>query len=92
MVHVIFQVSLLFLVIALAYLWHVNRSFLGSPDEAAQLAQRRWTDNEIREAYKRIQNKPPDVSPSLTAKKGRRYIVVGGSGKLTYHHNVHMLT
>jgi len=64
----------------LAYLWHANRAISTAPAEATELAQKPWTKDEIREAYRKTQTSPTDVKPYLFSKKNRRYIVTGGSG------------
>jgi nucleoside-diphosphate-sugar epimerase len=62
------------------YLYHVNRAMSKVPEEARLLSPRRWTVEEIKEAYRRAIESPIDVSKSLPPKQHRRYIVVGGSG------------
>lgn len=66
------------------YLWHCNRAISTSPPEAVKLAGKRWTKEEIQEAYKQAQNSPRDVRPYLLEKQNRRYVVTGGSGKSEY--------
>jgi nucleoside-diphosphate-sugar epimerase len=65
------------------YLYHVNRAMSKVPEEARLLSPRRWTVEEIKEAYRRAIESPIDVSKSLPPKQHRRYIVVGGSGMST---------
>lgn len=62
------------------YLYHVNRAMTKVPEEARLLSPRRWTAEEIKEAYRKAIESPVDVSKSLPPKQHRRYIVVGGSG------------
>jgi hypothetical protein len=76
-------------VAAILYLWHVNRAISASPTEAKNLAQKPWTIEQIREAYKKAQVSPIDVKPFLFPKKNRRYVVVGGSGKLVSLYCLH---
>lgn len=64
------------------YLWHVNRAISTTPEEAVKLRQKPWTTKQIEEAYEKAQISPTDVTPYLFSKKSRRYVVVGGSGKL----------
>ena len=66
------------------YIWHCNRAISTSPPEAVKLAGKRWTKEEIQEAYKQAQNSPRDVRPYLLEKQNRRYVVTGGSGKSKY--------
>ncbi|GFG24518.1 sterol-4-alpha-carboxylate 3-dehydrogenase, decarboxylating [Aspergillus udagawae] len=62
------------------YLYHVNRAMTQVPEEARLLSPRRWTVEEIKEAYRKAIESPIDVGKSLPPKQHRRYIVVGGSG------------
>lgn len=74
------------LLIPLFLFWYVrflNRSFVEAPPEAIGLVQERWTQEQIRAAYKKAQESPTDVKPFLRPKTGRRYIVVGGAGNPT---------
>jgi len=66
--------------VSLLYLWHLNRSMSGTPPEALKASPRRWTEDEIRAAYKKTRESPTDVTKYLPPKQSRRYIVVGGSG------------
>lgn len=51
------------------------------PAEALALSPRRWTDEEIRETYKRVCNEPANYRQWLAPKLERRYIIFGGSGE-----------
>lgn len=64
------------------YLYHVNRGMSYVPDEALKFSPHRWTVNEIKEAYERNIDSPVRTTQYLPPKQNRRYIVVGGSGKL----------
>lgn len=64
----------------IAYLWHANRAISTAPAEALKLCQKDWTREEIAEAYRKYQTSQTDVKPYLFDKKGRRYVVAGGSG------------
>jgi len=66
--------------LTVTYLWHCNRAVATAPDEALQLAQTPWTEEQIRSAYRRVQITPTDVKPYLFSKRNRRYVVCGGSG------------
>lgn len=50
------------------------------PDEVLKLSPHRFTDQEIRDTYKKVTEKPLDWTPHLPPKLERRYVVVGGSG------------
>ena len=69
------------LVLAIAYLWHMNRAISTAPAEATNVTQSPWTAEDFKNAYEKAQDSPVDVKPFLFSKKDRRYIVVGGSGK-----------
>ena len=73
-------IVVLFLLIV-AYLWHVNRAMDETPPEALRLCPKRWTPEELKEAYERYEKEPTDVGKYLPQRTGRRYIVVGGSGE-----------
>lgn len=62
------------------YLWKLNKTLLTTPDEIKKVFPKRWTDEQIEEAYKNVRSAEEVSRPHLRAKKGRRYIVVGGSG------------
>jgi hypothetical protein len=62
------------------YLAKVNWGMKTTPPEALKYAPKRWTSEQCRAAYGRIEKKPVDWAPYLPPKLERRYIVVGGSG------------
>lgn len=64
-----------------AYLWQCEQAISTTHPEAAKLASKRWTKEEVQEAYRRAENDPIDVRKFLPKKLGRRYVVTGGSGK-----------
>lgn len=64
------------------YLRHVNTAMKKTPEEALHLSPHRWTIEEVKAAYEKASESPVDVTKSLPPKQTRRYIVVGGSGKL----------
>lgn len=63
------------------YLIHVNRALASTPAEAQKFATKRWTKEEVREEYERVKKSPTDIAKALPPKKGRRYVVLGGSGR-----------
>ena len=67
------------------YLYRRTLSMTGTPPEALKLSPQRWTQQEILDAYETVKRNPIDVTKSLPPKTGRRYIVVGGSGKRITH-------
>lgn len=73
-------------VLGFLYVYHVNHSMSGIPEEARKWSPHRLNVDEIMAAYKRAVDSPVDVTRSLPPKQGRRYIVVGGAGTLrTFH-------
>ncbi|KAJ5575421.1 hypothetical protein N7450_009320 [Penicillium hetheringtonii] len=62
------------------YLLHVNSVMKTVPPEAKEASPRRWTVDEIKDAYKKAIENPVDVNKSIPPKQTRRYVVVGGSG------------
>jgi hypothetical protein len=67
-------------VIAVVHLVHIQWAMDRIPDEINDISPHRWTEEEIRETYERIQAKPIDFKPLLPPRLNRRYVVVGGSG------------
>ncbi|KAI0095429.1 NAD(P)-binding protein [Hypoxylon sp. NC0597] len=64
----------------LLYLFRVNQLLSGTPDEVRKLSGSRWTPNQLKETYRRLQEKPIDYTNKLPPKLERRYVVTGGSG------------
>ncbi|KAI1137700.1 NAD(P)-binding protein [Hypoxylon sp. FL0543] len=64
----------------LLYFFRLNQLLSGTPDEVRKLSGSRWTPNQLRETYTRLQEKPIDYTEKLPPKLERRYIVTGGSG------------
>ena len=77
--------SLLSLVLGLLYLYHVDRGMTQVPDEAHRFSPRRWTVDEIKQAYERNVHSPVNVTEHLPPKQNRRYVIVGGSGITPTH-------
>ncbi|KAI1371177.1 NAD(P)-binding protein [Hypoxylon crocopeplum] len=68
------------LVVLILYLLRVNLLLSGTPDEVRKLSGSRWTPEQLKETYKRLQGKPVDYTDKLPPKLERRYVVTGGSG------------
>ncbi|OTA90886.1 hypothetical protein M434DRAFT_397658 [Hypoxylon sp. CO27-5] len=64
----------------LLYLFRVNQLLSGTPDDVRKLSGSRWTRNQLKETYRRLQEKPIDYTDKLPPKLERRYVVTGGSG------------
>ena len=68
------------LVLGALYLIKLNHALLQVPKEVHDISPRRWTKEEIRDTYARVQKAPFDWKPHLPSRLKRRYIIVGGSG------------
>ncbi|OTA97477.1 hypothetical protein M434DRAFT_391938 [Hypoxylon sp. CO27-5] len=68
------------LAIGVAWVWKLNNTLKQTPPEVLAVSPHRWTEQEIRDTYKRIKAKPIDWTSHLPPKLDRRYIVTGGSG------------
>ncbi|KAI1636108.1 hypothetical protein F4809DRAFT_663126 [Biscogniauxia mediterranea] len=66
--------------VLLAYLIRVNQLLSQTPDELRKLSGPRWSPEQLRETYKRLQNNPISYKDKLPPRLHRRYIVTGGSG------------
>lgn len=69
------------LAVLVAYLYRVNQLLSGTPAEVWKLSGPRWTADQLKETYQRLQEKPMDYTDKLPPKLERRYVVTGGSGK-----------
>ncbi|KAK7965214.1 hypothetical protein PG988_010218 [Apiospora saccharicola] len=78
--------------VAALYLWKLNRALKATPPEVLALSPHRWTEQEIRATYRRLEREPLRWAPHLPpARPGRRYIVVGGSGGVGGQIVLHLL-
>ncbi len=64
-----------------AYLYHINSALSKTPEEVEKLAGEPWTEDVLRDAYKKCRKERPDFKKYLPPKQNRRYIVFGGSGE-----------
>ncbi len=69
-------------VTAVLWLYRINKAIKAIPEPAAKAAPRRWTTQEIRDMYEKLEEKPVDFGKHLPPRLERRYVVVGGSGML----------
>jgi len=76
-----FLVVAVVVVLVAAWLFRVNSAMRSVPEIARKASPRRWTKKDLRDTYERVQQKPIDFVSSLPPRLGRRYVVVGGSGK-----------
>lgn len=65
---------------ALLYLWKINLAMSTTPPEALRISPDRWTPEQVKRTFERLEKEPIDWTPHLPPKLDRRYIVVGGSG------------
>ncbi|KPI38225.1 uncharacterized protein AB675_1195 [Cyphellophora attinorum] len=61
------------------WLWRLNRTLKATPDSLKKFVTP-WEPEKIREAYKNVRSAEEASRPHLRSKKGRRYVIVGGSG------------
>ncbi|KAI1496443.1 hypothetical protein F5X99DRAFT_400506 [Biscogniauxia marginata] len=66
--------------VLLTYLTRVNQLLSQTPAEVCKLSGPRWTPQQLKSTYRRLQNNPIDYSDKLPPRLERRYIVTGGSG------------
>ncbi|KAL0936423.1 3-beta hydroxysteroid dehydrogenase/isomerase family [Colletotrichum truncatum] len=62
------------------YLWKINRSMSTTPPEALRVSPDRWTPEQVKQTFERLEKQPIDWTPHLPPKLDRRYIIVGGAG------------
>ncbi|KAF9876559.1 3-beta hydroxysteroid dehydrogenase isomerase family [Colletotrichum karsti] len=62
------------------YLWRINILMTSTPPEALRVSPKRWSPEEIKRTFERVEKQPVDWTPHLPPKLDRRYVVVGGSG------------
>lgn len=64
------------------WLYRVNKAMQAVPEEAAKAFPGHWTSQQIRETYERLKKTPSDFVKHLPPKLDRKYVVVGGAGKM----------
>ncbi|RYO73923.1 hypothetical protein DL766_005882 [Monosporascus sp. MC13-8B] len=62
------------------YLLRVDQLLRRTPAEVRKLSGPRWTPEELRKTYKRLEEIPIEYTDRLPRKVDRRYVVTGGSG------------
>jgi hypothetical protein len=80
--------------VAVLVIWvgKVNYALSHTPQEALKAAPKRWTQAEILETFKRMGTKSVVWKDLLPPMMERRYIVVGGGGKLFLYIYIHIQT
>ncbi|KAI1473573.1 NAD(P)-binding protein [Daldinia eschscholtzii] len=66
--------------VLILYLFRINQLLSRTPDEVRKLSGSRWTTDQLKETYKRLQENPIDYTSKIPPKLERRYVVTGGSG------------
>lgn len=67
------------LLLALVYLYRINRAMMTVPAMAEKLSHR-WSRDELAATHERVKENPINLVDQLPPRLTRRYIVVGGSG------------
>ncbi|KAK0667176.1 hypothetical protein QBC41DRAFT_141160 [Cercophora samala] len=62
------------------WLYRFNSALRSTPDEARKFSPKRWTKEQLREAYENVKKRPVDYLKHVPPAQERRYIIVGGSG------------
>ncbi|KAK4197172.1 hypothetical protein QBC40DRAFT_232855 [Triangularia verruculosa] len=65
------------------YLARLNRILLNTPESIQKVSPKRWTKDELRQTYQRLEKNPitiKDYASRIPPKLDRRYIITGGSG------------
>lgn len=78
---------------ALGFAWacKLNSALKQTPPEVLKTSPNRWTDQEIKDTYQRINTKPIDWSHHLPPKLDRRYVITGGCGGVGGQMAIHLL-
>ncbi|KAH6657986.1 hypothetical protein BKA67DRAFT_203655 [Truncatella angustata] len=66
--------------LAILYLVHINQLLKDTPEEIRKLAGSRWTEEQLKSTYERLEKDPIDYVEQLPPRLDRRYIVTGGNG------------
>ncbi|KAK8026738.1 hypothetical protein PG991_003794 [Apiospora marii] len=78
--------------LAVLYFWKLNRALRATPPEVLALSPHRWTEQEIRATYRRLEKEPLRWAPHLPpVRPDRRYVVAGGSGGVGGQIILHLL-
>ncbi|KAK7951237.1 uncharacterized protein PG986_006965 [Apiospora aurea] len=78
--------------LAVLYFWKLNLALTTTPPEVLALSPHRWTKQEIRATYERLERAPLRWTAHLPpARPNRRYVVVGGSGGVGGQLTLHLL-
>ncbi|KAI1659678.1 NAD(P)-binding protein [Daldinia decipiens] len=79
------------LVIGIAWIWKLNSALKQTPPEVLAVSPHRWTEQEIKDTYRRIEANPIDWVKQLPPRLNRRYIVTGGCGGVGGQIVLHLL-
>ncbi|KAK6841501.1 3-beta hydroxysteroid dehydrogenase/isomerase family [Apiospora arundinis] len=90
--HPVASAAVAVVVLAVLYFWKLNRALTATPPEVLALSPHRWTEQEIRATYSRLERQPLRWAAHLPrARPDRRYVVVGGSGGVGGQLILHLL-
>ncbi|KAK0729117.1 dehydrogenase-like protein [Apiosordaria backusii] len=62
------------------WLYRFNSALKATPEEARKFSPKRWTKEQLKEAYDHVKQHPVDFLKHVPPAQQRRYIIVGGSG------------
>lgn len=65
------------------WLYRFNSALRSTPEEARKFSPKRWTKEQVKEAYENVKKNPVNFLKHVPPAQERRYIIVGGSGKFT---------
>ncbi|KAK4174224.1 hypothetical protein QBC36DRAFT_44908 [Triangularia setosa] len=68
------------LVFGVFWLYRFNSVLKATPEEARKFSPKRWTREQLKEAYDHVKKHPVDFLKHVPPAQKRRYIIVGGSG------------
>nr|CDP23348.1 Putative protein of unknown function [Podospora anserina S mat+] len=62
------------------WLYRFNSALRSTPEEARKFSPKRWTKEQVKEAYENVKKNPVNFLKHVPPAQERRYIIVGGSG------------
>ena len=88
-----FAASVILGLLVVAYLYQLNRLLSSTPAELLRLTPSRWTEQLLRDTYARLESQrfsTKSYADQIPKRLDRRYIVTGGSGKMTLATHIHI--
>ncbi|KAK4205263.1 hypothetical protein QBC40DRAFT_323211 [Triangularia verruculosa] len=86
------MLMLVLLAVGIFWLYRFNTALKATPEEARKFSPKRWTQEQLKEAYEHAQKHPIDFSKHVPPAQKRRYIIVGGSGLVGGDIVLHLLS